>query len=212
MLSTGLVATSAEVGAFVSEHLGERAAKRKAAIDAALVAAEQRDREEAAVAPVMPAHWISPEDKDRPRSTYSVPTTLGVGSTIGPVKGNPRRTLLVVVVAVIGPVLGVAASLIVYASTRATAAAVAESPAAATTSAHGATSAPAPQAPPPPETAPDPAQSTSPSPDAAEASPPPVTTTTAAVRPAVARPGPPTPPSPRASAKPKIPTVIDNGF
>lgn len=213
MLSTGLVATSAEVGAFVHEHLGERAARRKTAIDSALAAAAQRDRKERSATPVMPAHWISPEEKDRQATPYSVRTeaSLGVGSTIGPAKETPRRSLLVVVVAVIGPVLGIAASLIFYARTSSSTV-VTESPAVASTAAAASALPTATQELAPPEPPPTQSQDATPVPEGGAQ--PPAAATTPGPHPPARRSvaPPPSPPLPRPTGTQKIPTVIDNGF
>jgi hypothetical protein len=205
MLSTGLVATSAEVGAFVREHLGERAARRKASIDAALAAAEERDRTGTAVAAdVMPDHWLSPEDKDRPGTPYSVRTeaALGLGSTIGPPKGNTRRNLLVAVVAIIGPVLGIVASLLVHARTEETTPVVTETPATSAASVVSTAAAPQP-------VAPASTQEATAAPDASAHPTAAASTTSPPAHPAAPR---PVPPSPRPTATSKIPKVIDNGF
>ncbi|HEX8793734.1 MAG TPA: protein kinase [Polyangiaceae bacterium] len=212
MLSTGLVATTAEVGAFVREQLAERVAKRKAAIDAALAAAEQRDRKDSAEAAVMPAHWISPDDKDRNATPYSVPTTLGVGSTIGPPKDNARRNLLVAVVAVIGPVLGITASLVVHARAGGTTTAIPESPAAPATSTASFVSSPTAQAAAPAEPSATATQDPASAPDATARPDPSAATPPATAHPAGPRPASPPPAPPRPASKPKIPTVIDNGF
>jgi eukaryotic-like serine/threonine-protein kinase len=214
MLSTGLVATSADVGAFVRENLGERAAKRKAAIGAALAGAEERERKGIAAEAVMPDHWISPEEKDRSGTPYSVRTeaALGVGSTIGPAKGNARRNLMVAVVAIIGPLAGIAASLLVHArsnETTETTATVTEAPASPTPSVASAAATQVQPATPPPEASAS-TQATSGAPDASAHAATTATTNPPAAHPAAGRPAPP--PSPRPTGTSKIPTVIDNGF
>lgn len=206
MLGTGLVATSADVGAFVREHLGERAARRKAAIDAALTAATDRDTQRGTGEP-WGVRWLSPEENEKQATPYSVPTeaALGVGSTIGPVKKDGKRSLLVALVGVLGIGLGVGSGFALRARSSEPAVEPAVEP--ESTPAAVASSVPSPPPPPPPtQEAPPPV------PEAAVREAP---SRDAGARPAVTpRPASPAaPPRPsRPASTSKIPSVIDNGF
>jgi serine/threonine-protein kinase len=223
MVESGLTASTADVAAFVAEHLADRTARRREAIELALKAAAERERLNALL--VKPSgdtssdfHVVRPSEKTLtvPDMLGKVPAPEGDSSGSSPGSGTlgrasltsaadvaPKSGRALVLAALGGGTVVAALTLVAMVALRGS-----SSPSAAASSAAASVAQPTtPSAPASiavvPSVAPEPSASTEPAAS---------TDTPVAPRPTVARPSPATRPPPARPSPTKAPKVFDNGF
>jgi serine/threonine-protein kinase len=223
MVESGLTASTADVAAFVAEHLADRTTRRREAIDLALKAAAERERVNALL--VKPSgdtssdfHVVRPSEKTLtvPDMLGKVPPPEGDSSGSSPGSGTLGRASLtsaadvapkggraLVLAALGGGTVVAALTLVAMVALRGS-----SSPSAAASSAAASVAQPTtPSAPASiavvPSVAPEPSASTEPTAS---------TETPVAPRPTAAKPSPATRPPPARPSPTKAPKVFDNGF
>ena len=112
MLSSGLVASTADVATFAQRHLAERAALRKAGIDAALAAAAEREQAHGPGGATVVRLRVPADNEPSVPPAAGTEATFGVASSLRRPRTLRQSQIIVALVGVLGVGMGIGATVI----------------------------------------------------------------------------------------------------